>query len=56
MKLKMNPLHRDLSKIIVKVSNSMDKNEQKMQHSPLGMKIPRVVLNPKFRFAVLWGK
>lgn len=59
MKLKMNLLHMDLSKTIVKVSNSSktkDENELKMQHSPPGRKIPRVVLNSNIWFAVLWDK
>jgi len=59
MKLKMNPLHMDLSKTIVQVSNSSkttDENELKMQRSPLGRKIPRVALNTNIWFAVLWGK
>lgn len=55
----MNPLHMDLSKTTVKVSNSsnkMDENELKMQHSPLGRKILRVVLDLNIWFAVLWGR
>lgn len=31
----------------------MDENKLKMQHSPLGRKISRVVLNPNIWFAVL---
>lgn len=59
MKLNINPLHMDLCKTIVKVGNSSkptDENELKMQHSPLGRKIPRVAPNPSIWFADLWGK